>query len=216
VEDEKVTSLTTVLRTSDQAITLNGVRWETYERLLADQQESSGTRLNYDCGTLEIMAPSSEHERLNDAIRLLFQLLASEIGIDVLAVGSTTFRREDLLKGFEPDGSFYIRDAEALRTKDRIDLSVEPPPDLVIEIEITNPVLEKLSIFAAAGVPELWCYRSDHIEILGLEANTYHKKTESSFLPGVTDRVLTEFVRSSKTMKSGTWIKSVRAWVASR
>ena len=208
--------MTTALRTSDQAIVLEGVHWETYERLLADQQESSGTRLNYDCGTLEIMAPSSEHERLNDAIRLLFQLLAGEMGIDVLAVGSTTFRRQDLLKGFEPDASFYIRQAESLRSKDRIDLSVDPPPDLVIEIEITNPVMDKLSIFSAAGVPEVWLYREGRIEILALESNTYRRKTESAFLPGVTDSVLSEFVRSSKEMKSTAWIKSVRGWVANR
>lgn len=199
--------MTTALRTSDQAIVLEGVHWETYERLLADQQENSGTHLNYDCGTLEIMSPSSEHERLNEAITLLVQLLANEMGIDVLAVGSTTFRRQDLLKGFEPDASFYIRQAEALRSKDRIDLSVDPPPDLVIEIQTTNPVMEKLSIFSAAGVPEVWLYRKDRIEILGLESNTYRRKTESSFLPGVTDNLLSEFVRSSKEMKSTVWIQ---------
>lgn len=132
--------MTTALRTSDQTVVLEGVHWETYERLLADQQESSGTRLNY----------------------------------------------------------------------------VDPPPDLVIEIEITNPVMEKLSIFSAAGVPEVWLYREDHIEILGLESSTYRRKTGSSFLPGVTDSVLSEFVRSSKEMKSTAWIKSVRAWGENR
>jgi Uma2 family endonuclease len=145
VEDE---NMMTVLRTSDQTVVLKGIRWETYEHLLADHQESCGTRLSFDYGTLEIMAPSSEHERLKETITLLFQLLASEMGIDVLATGSTTFRRQDLLKGFEPDASFYIKHAEAVRSQEKIDLSVCPPPDLVIEIEITNSVMEKLSIFS--------------------------------------------------------------------
>src|SRR5688572_7081156 len=126
-----------VLSTSDQTVILEGIRWETYELLLDDQQDSSGTRLTYDCGTSEIMAPSSEDERLKETVRLLFQLLAAEMDIDVLPVGSTPFRRKDLRKGFEPDASFYIHHAETLRGKKKTDLSVDPPPDLVIELEIT-------------------------------------------------------------------------------
>jgi Uma2 family endonuclease len=162
------------------------------------------------------MSPSSGHENLNCSIELLFVLLASEMEIDFLAAGSTTFRRSDLLKGFEPDTSFYIRNADAIRNPDKIDLSVDPPPDLVIEVEVTNPAIPKLPIFAAAGVPEVWLYRDDRIEILALDSGTYHKKNETSFLPGVTDSTLTKFVQSSRTMKSTAWIRSVRAWVTNR
>ena len=205
--------MTTVLSASDQTVVLRGIRWETYERLLTDHEDSSGTRLNFDCGTLEIMAPSSEHEQLNETITLLLQLLASELEIDVVAVGSTTFRRKDLLKGFEPDASFYTRNAEVIRNRKRIDLRRDPPPDVIIEVQITNPVMDKLSIFAAAGVREVWVYRNDQIEILGLEPSGYQRRTESAVLRGVTDRVLTDFVRSSKTMKSVDWVKTVRTWV---
>ena len=90
----------------------------------------------------------------------------------------------------------------------------DPPPDLVVEIQITNPVIDKLSIFAAAKVPEVWIYRDDQIQILGLQSTAYQKRAGSSFLPGVTDRVLTDFVRSSRTTKSVDWIKSVRKWVS--
>ena len=204
--------MTTVLREPDQTVILRGIHWDTYERLLADQQESSGTRLNFDCGTLEIVSPSSEHEQLKETITLLFQLMASELEIDVVAAGSTTFRRKDLRKGFEPDASFYIRNAQAVRKRPQIDLRRDPPPDVVVEIEITSPAINKLSIFAAAAVPEVWLYRDDRVEILALESKTYQKKMESSFLPGVTDPVLTNFVRSSRTMKSVEWIKTVRAW----
>ena len=204
--------MTTVLREPDQIVILRGIHWDTYERLLADQQESSGTRLNFDCGTLEIVSPSSEHERLKETITLLFQLMASELEIDVVAAGSTTFRRKDLRKGFEPDASFYIRNAQAVRKRPQIDLRRDPPPDVVVEIEITSPAINKLSIFAAAAVPEVWLYGGDRVEILALESKTYQKKMESSFLPGVTDEVLTSFVRSSRTMTSVEWIKAVRTW----
>ena len=205
--------MTTVLREPDQTVILRGIHWDTYERLLADQQQSSGTRLNFDCGTLEIVSPSSEHEQLKETITLLFQLMASELEIDVVAVGSTTFRRKDLRKGFEPDASFYIRNAQSIRKRPQIDLRREPRPDMVVEIQITNPAIDKLSIFAAAKVPEVWVYRDDQIQILGLQSNAYQKWAGSSFLPGVTDRVLTDFVRSSRTTKSVDWIKSVRKWV---
>jgi len=158
------------------------------------------------------VSPSSEHEQLKETITLLFQLMASELEIDVVAAGSTTFRRKDLRKGFEPDASFYIRNAQAVRKRPQIDLRRDPPPDVVVEIEITNPAINKLSIFAAAAVPEVWLYRDDRVEILALESKTYQKKMESSFLPGVTDEVLTSFVRSSRTMTSVEWIKAVRTW----
>ena len=212
MEGENITRMTTVLREPDQTVILRGIHWDTYERLLADQQESSGTRLNFDCGTLEIVSPSSEHEQLKETITLLFQLMASELEIDVVAAGSTTFRRKDLRKGFEPDASFYIRNAQAVRKRPQIDLRRDPPPDVVVEIEITSPAINKLSIFAAAAVPEVWLYRDDRVEILALESKTYQKKMESSFLPGVTDEVLTSFVRSSRTMTSVEWIKAVRTW----
>jgi Uma2 family endonuclease len=146
----------------------------------------------------------------------LFQLLASEMEIDVFAAGSTTFRREDLRKGFEPDSCFYVRNAEAVRAKDRIDLNVDPPPDLVIEVAATNPVLNKLSLYSAAGVPEVWLYDDDQVEILGLDSKTYRQRAESSFLPGVTGSILKEFVFSSREMKSPAWIKSVREWAGAR
>lgn len=111
--------MTAVFSTPDQAVVLTGVNWETYERLLADQEDRSGPRLYYDCGTLEIMSPSSRHENINRTLALLFQLLASEMEIDVFAAGSTTLRREDLRKGFEPDScfTFYMRKPCAQKTR---------------------------------------------------------------------------------------------------
>jgi Uma2 family endonuclease len=162
------------------------------------------------------MAPSSKHENLKETISLLFQLLATEAGIDVLAAGSTTFRRQDVRKGFEPDACFYVRDAASLRAKERIDLSVDPPPDLVIEIEVTNAAVDKLSLFSAAGVPEVWLYVENRVEILGLLSNSYVKNFESSVLPGVTSETLTHFVHTSHEMPSPLWIKSVREWRAKR
>lgn len=212
MESEKVKGVTAAENITDQSVVLRGVRWETYERLLADHQDSSGTRLNYDSGILEIMAPSFKHENLKETIALLFQLAAETKGVDFVAAGSTTFRRRDLRKGFEPDACFYVRDVERIRTRDEIDLRVDPPPDLVVEVVVTNRVVNKLPLFAALGIPEVWRYQAEELHILALESKAYSSKETSSILPGVGSLALTELVRSSREMARPLWIQIVRDW----
>jgi len=133
---------------------LHGISWETYERLLAEHQESSGTHFTYDRGRLEIMVLSAKHEAAKHVLTLLVEILAEELNVDVYGLGSTTFRRADLERGFEPDACFYIQREALVRGKDEIDLTVDPPPDLVIEIDITSPSLNKFPLFAALGISE--------------------------------------------------------------
>src|SRR5215207_2585581 len=114
--------MATVLGPPEQRVTLHNVSWETYERLLADLGDSSAPRLTYDRGTLEIMSPSSEHERYNRTAAQIVEELAVELNINIDSLGSTTFRREDLDRGFEPDSCFYIRNVAGVRGKKRIDL----------------------------------------------------------------------------------------------
>ena len=129
------------------------VSWETYERLLAEQVDAAGTRFTYDRGLLEIMVVSLGHEDPNRTLALLAEIVAEETGRDLVQSGSTTFKRKDLEKGFEPDSSFYLdARAEAMRGKKELDLLVDPPPDLVIEIDIASSSLPRLPIFAAVGV----------------------------------------------------------------
>ena len=130
--------MTTVLHPPDQGIVLEGISWETYERLLSEHQESAGTRFTFDQGRLEIMVLSAKHERYKDLLVLLINVLAEELDIDLSSFGSTTFRRHDLERGFEPDACFYIQHADQVSAKDRLDLSVDPAPELVVEIDITS------------------------------------------------------------------------------
>lgn len=113
---------------SDQHVILNDISWNTYERLLAEQG-SSGAHLNYDQGSLEIMILSLQHERLKHRLSTLVELIARERGLVVEGAGSTTFRRADAAKGFEPDACFYFAHAEHISTRDEIDLTVDPAPE---------------------------------------------------------------------------------------
>ena len=94
---------------SEQRSVLHNISWETYERLLADHRDSSSPRFAYDRGELEIMGPNPEHERTNRRIAQLVLAVADEVGIAAEDLGSSTFRREELERGFQPDSCFYIQ-----------------------------------------------------------------------------------------------------------
>jgi Uma2 family endonuclease len=198
---------------SAQCVILYGISWETYERLLAEHQESSGTHFTYDRGRLEIMVLSAKHEAVKHVLALLVEVLAEELNIDVYGLGSTTFRRADLERGFEPDACFYIQQEALVRGKDEIDLTVDPPPDLIIEIDITSPSLNKFPVFAALGIPEVWRYNGARVSCFRLEGDEYIERAESVALPKVTNAALTEFVEQDKRLKRTAWLRRVREWV---
>jgi Uma2 family endonuclease len=130
---------------SQGPVVLGGVRWQTYEALLHDLGDRH-IRLTYDRGSLEIMAPLLRHERYAETLAQLVKALAAFARVRVFSAGSTTFRREDLERGLEPDRCFYIRNADAVVGKLEIDLSTDPPPDLAIEIDIMSSCLDRLGI----------------------------------------------------------------------
>ncbi|MGH8470469.1 MAG: Uma2 family endonuclease [Gammaproteobacteria bacterium] len=199
----------------DHCILLSGVRWETYESLLADMQDGHAAHFAYDRGVLEIMAPSYEHDNLKHIIAVLVEFLAGEMEIDIEGGGSTTFRRKDLARGFEPDECFYIQHAERVRGKKQIDLAQDPPPDLIIEIDISSPSLNKLPMFAALGIPEVWRHDGARVAIFTLADNDYVERAESAVLPKVTSAILTEFIDASRQLKRPAWLRRVRAWARS-
>jgi Uma2 family endonuclease len=145
----------TVKSPPEQRTILHNISWETYQRLLADHADSSAPRFAYDRGTLEIMSPLAEHEEPNRAIALLVEVVAEELGRDLRNLGSTTLKRADVRRGVEPDSCFYLQNEPRVRGKTDINLGLDPPPDLVVEIDITSPSLDKLPIYAELGVPEV-------------------------------------------------------------
>jgi Uma2 family endonuclease len=192
---------------------LDNVSWRTYESLLADYRDRSVPHFSYDRGLLEIMSPSTPHERDNRTIALLAEIVAEELGINVIDVGSMTFKRRDLEQGFEPDSSFYIQHEAVVRERTQIDLAVDPPPDLVIEIEVSHPAIAKLPMFAAMGIPEVWRFDGERIVILRLEGGTYHETAKSLAFPFLTGEVVTRFLVESRTLKRTAWTGALREWV---
>lgn len=203
------------MRSPNQRVVLRNVSWKTYLALLADHQESSAPRFAYDRGTLEIMSPLPEHEEINRRLASVVENTAVEWRMSFRNLGSTTFKREDLGRGFEPDSCFYLQNADRVRHKAHIDLTVDPPPDLVIEVDMTRSSLDKLPIYAALGVPEVWRYDAKRLAILVLEAGVYQEREESLALPRVSAAALSALLRESQEMDPPDWILRVRDWARS-
>ena len=148
-------------------------------------------------------------------IRLLSDLISIiclEKDIDVKNVGSTTFRKRAKAKGCEPDTAFYIQNESFVRGKNDIDLSSDPPPDLVIEVDVTSPSLNKLPIYAAIGIAEIWIYKGKYVEFLKLVGEDYRKINQSIALPMLSDEKATEFLENGLIESSTKWIKKIREW----
>ena len=197
---------------AESRVLLHNVSWKTYEALLADLEDCSAPRLTYDRGELEIMSPTLQHELFNDAVKLLMSALGEEWKIEILGAGSTTFTRKTFKRGFEPDSCFYVKNAARIRAKDRIDLTIDPPPELVVEIEITRSAIRKFPLFAKLGIPEVWRYDGKQVTINLLRGGIYVEQEHSRVLPLLTSADLRSFLAQSREMDRVTWLARIRKW----
>ena len=188
------------------------VSWETYERLLADDEERRVPRMTYDQGVLELVTPSLPHEKDALTIARIVDIIAAIIGVPILSAGGTTYRRNDLERGFEPDASFYIQNEAQVRDRSGIDLSVDPPPDVVLEMEMSRSALDKLPLFASMGIPEVWRCDGQRVTIFILEQDRYRESATSLALPVLTSDILTRFLAESRTALSPDWFQAVSDW----
>jgi len=196
----------------DQRIVLHNISWETYERLLADHESTSVPRFTYDRGELEIMSPRPEHEDRTWATERLVEIVIGEMGIEFRNARSSTFRRQELERGFEPDSCFYIQNESAVRHNNDFDLRTDPPPDLVIEIDVTRSSIDKLSLFAAVGVPEVWRHANGRFTFMHFSDGAYVAGEESRALPGVTVTDVSALIAAVGTTGRAAWLRRVSDW----
>jgi Uma2 family endonuclease len=168
---------------TENRITLEGIRWSTYENILEDAGSDRHWRIAYDCGSLEISMPKFEHEVPNRFLASLIESIADELGLEILNAGSLRLDREDLAKAIEPDTCFYIQNEAVVRNLRTISLPENPPPDLAIESDYTNSSINKLSLYAALGVPELWRIQNNAIAVYVLQNGEYDRGATSLIFP---------------------------------
>jgi Uma2 family endonuclease len=195
-------------------VILHGISWQTFQQLLVDRGERCGVLLAYDRGTVELRMPSQEHEWVKTTLTQVVEAVAFARELHYRSLGSTTFGRQDLARGFEPDACFYFDHPDAIALDRPLDLTIDPPPDLVIEVDITRSSLNKLPIYAALGVPEVWRYMAGEVEIRYLIADAYVVSDSSQVLPGINASMVTHFLDEARTTANQTvWFKSVVATV---
>lgn len=192
-----------------ERVVLHGISWETYERILDEHEEVSNRHFAYNEGDLEIMVLGYEHEKLKHDLSELITEIARILEIDYQGAASTTFRKESKKKGFEGDATFYFKNAETLRRKTKIDLSKDPPPELVIEIDITHGSLSKFPIFADLGIEEVWRFDGESVKFHRLQNKKYTEVAESNCLKNVKSETVTELLFAASEMKRIDWIKLI-------
>lgn len=197
-----------------QRVLLHEVSWQDFEAILEDLGEHRAARIAYDSSILEIMTPLLEHERAKELISDFVEILLEELDLDFWCLGSTTFKNRAMLKGIEPDNCFYITHEALVRGKDRLDLAVDPPPDLALEIEIasrTHP-----SIYEALGVPELWRFEKGELGINVLQGGQYVEMDFSPTFPKFPLReTIPQYLQRCKIEGRNSTMKAFRAWVRS-
>ncbi|WP_330220725.1 Uma2 family endonuclease [[Phormidium ambiguum] IAM M-71] len=205
--------MTTTFNKSANRVLLENISWQTYQDLLLDCAEQPGIRLTYDQGKLEIMTPLDPHESSKKLMGRFVEAATEELNIEIRSLGSRTCQRKDLARGLEPDQCYYIQNERIVRGIEQIDLNEYPPPDLVIEIDITSSSMNRLGIYTALGVPEIWRYDDGRLIILRLEDGEYMECDRSPSLSLLTPSEIMRFLELGKTMGETSLIRLFREWV---
>jgi Uma2 family endonuclease len=195
-----------------QQLLLKNISWQQFETILEELGEGRAARLSYSNGWLEIMVPLPEHEKDKEIIGDLVKILLEELGIDFEPLGSTTFKSELMTQAVEPDACFYIENHQAVIGKTRIDLTVDPPPDLAIEIDITSRT--QFENYQRLGVPELWRWTRRGLQINLLQEETYVESNISSNFSGIPIiELINRTVQQNLSVGRSQAIREFKRWV---
>lgn len=195
-----------------QQLLLEEVSWQQLENILTELGERRNSRLSYSNGRLEIMVPLPEHEKAKEIIGDMVKILLSERGINYESLGSTTLKNQRMTQAVEPDTCFYIQNQAAIIGKSRLDISVDPPPDLAIEIDLTSRT--QLDNYQILGVPELWRYARRGLQINVLQGGQYVESDSSPTFPDIPIiELVNRYAQQSQVSGSSQTIQAFRQWV---
>lgn len=195
-----------------QRIQLQDVNWNEFEAILDELGDKRACRIAYSDEVLEIRMPLPEHEVDKELIGDMVKILLEELDIDNECFGSTTFKRQDVAKGIEPDQCFYIRNHAVMIGKRRVDLTIDPPPDLAIEVDVTFKT--GLDAYRVLGVPELWRFEDGQLQISLLQNGQYQDANSSPHFPNFSiNDGISQFLERSQTEGRSPTLKAFRQWV---
>lgn len=196
---------------AEQRVVFHNLSWKSYQQILNALGDNRSSRLIYDQGTLEITMPLEEHESASRLIELFIRILVVELNLKIKTMGSTTLNRPDLQRSAEPDNCFYIQNQPLVAGK-KVDLNTDPPPDLIVEVDITHSDIDKLNFYASMGVREFWGYHGQILRIYQLQAQEYQEVENSPTFPVVIKERLYQFLQDCQIDEVQAE-KAFRAWV---
>ncbi len=195
-----------------QRVLLEKITWQKFEAILDELGEHRSARIAYENGLLEIMTPLPEDEFNKVVIGDFIKAILEELDIEFYPLGSTTFKNQIMQQGIEPDDCFYIQNEAKVRGKKRLDLTIDPPPDLALEIDVTSRTHPH--IYATLGVPELWRFEEEQLQINVLQGKTYIEVECSPTFPELPLKdVIPEYLKQVNLMGRNKTMKAFRAWL---
>ncbi|PMB01094.1 hypothetical protein CEN50_00570 [Fischerella thermalis CCMEE 5268] len=195
-----------------QQMLLKDISWQQLENILEELGEKRAARVSYSNGWLELMVPLPEHEKDKEIIGDLVKILLEELNIDFEPLGSTTLKNELMKQAVEPDACFYIKNCAAVIGKKHIDLNIIPPPDLAIEIDITSRTY--FDNYEMLGVPELWRYTQNGLQINLLEQGKYIEANFSPNFPNIPIiELVNEYVKQTLNVGRSQAIRAFKNWI---
>ena len=190
--------------------------WKEFESLAAQLGDRRDVRLSYDRGEMEIAMPSPEHEEYVDLIQDLTRTLVRTLGMRLESRGTALLKRALQETGAQPDGCFYIQHAQQIIGKRALDLNVDPPPDVVVEVDLSSRSQSKFSIYATLGVPEIWLYNGKRFSIYHFDGSGYVAANQSLAFPLLTVEVMTEMLTQSKQVGQDETLTTFQQWIGTQ
>ena len=199
----------------DQCVVLRDIGWKGYSTLLRVRGERSVPRMVYLDGSVFLVSPSFSHERLKELLGHFVMVLVEELDIPCIAAGSTTYRRRKRRGGVEGDQTYYFANLDRIRGKKKLNLRVDPPPDLAIEAVATHDADEAVEVYRRFRVPEVWICDESQLTILRLQQNGQYSPADQSLaFPALTAAEIHSWVTRTQDASDTAWIKDLRRWVA--
>jgi Uma2 family endonuclease len=186
----------------EQRVVFREITWQGYLQILAALPEHRNSRITYDEGVLEITVPLEEHEFSADNISYFILTLVELMGLRLKSMGSTTMKYPGLNKGAEPDKAFYIQNHALVKGRD-VDFTKDPPPDLVVEVDITHTDIQKNQFYSRLGVPEFWRFDGKYLKIYQLQDTEYVEVDRSPTFPQMPKEWLYDFLSEAKDDEIG-------------
>lgn len=194
-------------------VLLSEIAWTTYRELL-DGSGERPSRFTYDRGYLEVMTRSWEHETYKSFLSQMVHICVEEMDLTLAVGGERTFDREDLERGLEPDDCYWIQNEPKVRGKFKLRSRRIPPPDLAIEIEVSRTILNRLDVYAALRVPEVWrCNGKTFLVGLLQKEGHYNWGFTSRAFPGLPMNEFQRYLNRLGRDEQMSILRSFRNWV---